>query len=292
MHGMGGETRRAAEIETRRRVHELIRVRMSGDIAATLKFFTDDVELSYNGRVGMFQAGQWQGSQALREHLRRTDIEYEPLDAEVNDVVVEGDRAAVRWTTHWRRRATGEVYCMDMAHFLRFRNDRVAEMHEFLDHHAQWRNADETRKSFEEMLNPPHPGLSREEMARRMMALGSFSRGSPDIELFRSYYAPDAVCEFVGDRRTIAYAGRHRGIEALSSIIRSIAVDFEQVSCATPDMVIDGGSVATRRTVEWRHRGTGRRGIVELADFVRFEEGRIVELIEFRDSVALLQMQD
>ncbi|WP_442755260.1 nuclear transport factor 2 family protein [Methylocystis sp. JAN1] len=265
---------------------------MSGDTTATLRFFMDDVELSYNGRVGMFQAGQWRGSQALREHLRRTDIEYEPLDAEVSDVVVEGDRTAVRWTSHWRRRATGEVYCMDMAHFLRWRNERVAEMHEFLDHHAPWRSADETGKSFEEMLNPPHPGLSRDEMARRMMALGNFSHRGPDIELFRSYYAPDVVCEFVGDPRTIAYAGRHRGIEALLSVVRSVAVDFEQVGCATPEMVIDGGSVATRRTVEWRHRGTGRRGIVELADFVRFEDGRIVELVEFRDSVALLQMQD
>ncbi len=292
MHGMGGGPRQAAENETRRRVHELISVRMSGNIAATVKLFTDDAELSYNGRVGMFPAGHWQGSQALGEHLRRTDIEYEPLDFEVRDVVVEGDRTAVRWTSHWRRRATGEVYCMDMAHFLRWRNDRIAEMHEFLDHHAPSRMADEPQKSFEDMLNPPHPGLSREEMARRMKALGSFSRQGPDIKLFRSYYAPDVVCEFVGDRRSIAYAGRHRGIEALLSVVRSVAVDFEQVSCATPDMVIDGGSVATRRTVEWRHHGTGRRGIVEVADFVRFEEGKIVELVEFRDSVALLQMQD
>jgi len=30
---------------------------------------------------------------------------------------------------------------------------------------------------------------------------------------------------------------------------------------------------------------------VELADFVRFEDGLIVELVEFRDSVAVLQMQ-
>ncbi|WP_457798345.1 nuclear transport factor 2 family protein [Methylocystis sp. S23] len=292
MHGMDGRPRRAAESETRRRVHELIRVRMSGDVPATLKLFTEDVELSYNGRVGVFPAGQWRGSQALRDHLRRTDIEYEPLDAEVKDVLVEGDRAAVRWTSHWRRRATGQVYCMDMAHFLRWRKDRVSEMHEFLDHHAQRRVTDETPRSFEEMLNPPHPGLSREEMARRMMTLGSFSREGPDIELFRKYCSPDVVCEFVGDRQAISHAGRHRGIDALASIVRSVAVDFEQVGCATPEMVIDGGSGATRRTVEWRHRGTGRRGIVELADFMRFEDGLIVELVEFRDSVALLQMQD
>jgi ketosteroid isomerase-like protein len=163
-------------------------------------------------------------------------------------------------------------------------------MHEFLDHHAESRTADE-QKTFEEMLNPPRPGLSRDEMARRMLMLGDFSRQGPNVDLFRDYCAPDVVCEFVGDRKTLSYAGRHWGIEALVNIVRSIGVEFEQVGCAIPEMVIDGGSVGARRTVEWRHRGTGRRGIVELADFVRFEEGRIVEFVEFRDSVALLQMQ-
>jgi ketosteroid isomerase-like protein len=292
MQGIGGGARRAAGNEIRRLVHELIKLRTAGDIPATLKLFAEDVELNYNcAKVGLFPAGQWRGHDALRDNLRRTGIEFEPLDAEVKDVLVEGDRAAVRWTSHWRRRATGQVHCMDMAHFLRWRKNRIAEMHEFVDRHAQSRAADETPRSFEEMLNPPHPGLSREEMAQRMMELGNFSRQGPEVELFRRYCSPDVVCEFVGDRATISYAGRHRGIGALVNIVRTIGVDFEQVGGATPEMVVEGGAVATRRTVEWRHRGTGRRGIVELADFVRFEGGLIVELVEFRDSVALLQMQ-
>ncbi len=293
MHGLGGGPSRAAENDIRRLVHELVKIRMSGDIRALLKLFVEDVELNYNcAKVGQFPAGHWRGQEALRDNIRRTDIEYEPLDAEVKDVVVEGDRAAFRWTSNWRRRATGQLHCMDMAHFLRWRKGRVAEMHEFLDHHATYRSAQEAPRSFDELLRPPPPGLSRDEMARRMMDIGSFSQQGPDVALFQRYCAPDVICEFVGKRSAISYAGRHRGIEALAHIVRSIAVDFEQVGSATPEMVIEDGAVATRRTVEWRHRGTGRRGIVELADFVRFEHGLIVELVEFRDSVALLQMQD
>ena len=99
------------------------------------------------------------------------------------------------------------------------------------------------------------------------------------------------MCEFVGDRTTISHAGRHRGIEALINIVRSIEVEFEQLGFAMPEVIVDGGAAAARRIVEWRHRGTGRRGQVQLADFVRFEDGRIVEIVEFRDSMALLQMQ-
>ena len=57
-----------------------------------------------------------------------------------------------------------------------------------------------------------------------------------------------------------------------------------------PEVIVDGGRrrAPHRRMASSRHRPSRQ---VELADFVRFEDGRIVEIVEFRDSVALLQMQ-
>lgn len=292
MYGLGGPAGRAAEKETRRRVHEVIAARMSGDAEAFLTFFAQDVELRHNcPRLALFPAGRWSGQDALRENVRRADIAFEPLDAEVLDVLVEGDRAAVRWRGSWRRRANDAVLHKDLAHFLRWRNGRIVEMDEFADYHVKPRFAGERLRSFAELIDPPPPCLSRDEMARRLMELGNFSSEGPDIGLFRAYCARDVVSEFVGDPATIFYAGRHCGIDALTRVIGAINTDFEQVGATPSQMIVDGGAVATRRTVEWRHRGTGRRGIVELADFLRFESGLIVELVEFRDTVALMQMQ-
>lgn len=290
MLGAGGGSDRDFDSEMRRRVHELVRLRMSGDIVSMLRVFASDVELRSNfWRSGLFQAGQWRGRDALRENLRRAEIDYEPLDAEIRVILVEGDLTAMHWVSQWRCRATGETYTMDMAHFLRWRRGLVIEMIEFMDHHCAARAADPPTGSFESLLSPRDPGLGREDIAQRMVAMGSFSSRGPDVALFRRVCSPDVVCEFVGDRRSISYAGRHRGIEALVSIIRTNGVEFEQLGHAEPEVVIDGCHAAARRTVEWRHRGTGRRGLVELADFVRFENGLIVEMVEFRDSVALLQ---
>lgn len=292
MHGPGGRSSQVADRETRRRVHEIVRSRMSGDISAMVKYFVEDVELNYNcARLGMLPPGHWRGRDALREHLRRVDIDYEPLDAEILTVLVEGDRTVVRWVSNWRHRATGKVCLMDMAHFLRWRNGLVAEMDEFVDHRCASRAADVLPRSFDEMLNPCGPGLERDEIARRLIAMGSFCSRGPDVALIREMCAPNVVCEFVGDHTTISYAGRYRGVDALINIVRSIGVEFEQLGNAMPDIIVDGANAAARRTVEWRHRGTGRRGLVELADLIRFEDGRIVELVEFRDSMALLQMQ-
>ena len=45
--------------------------------------------------------------------------------------------------------------------------------------------------------------------------------------------------------------------------------------------LVQGGGIAR----------TGRRGVVELVQFVKFEYGLIVELIEYRDSLTILEMQ-
>lgn len=291
MHGPGGRSSQLIESETRRRVHEIVRSRMSYDVSTLVEHFVEDVELNYSSsRLGLLPPGQWRGREALRAHLRRVDVDYEPLDAEILAVLVEGDNTVVRWISSWRHRATGHVHSMDMAHFLRWRDGRVSEMYEFRDHRCVARGADFLPQSLDDILNPRGPGLTRDEMARRLIAMGSFSCG-PDIALIRETCSPDVVCEFVGDRTTISHAGRHRGVDALINIVRSIGVEFEQLGVAMPEVIVDGANAAARRTVEWRHRGTGRRGQVQLADFVRFEDGRIVEISEFRDSVALLQMQ-
>lgn len=135
-------------------------------------------------------------------------------------------------------------------------------------------------------------GLDRAEVERRVRRLAALQpRTEADFDLLREYYAPDAACEFVGDKSRIPYAGRHIGVETLIAIVRGIDIDFEQTNHVVDGVVIDGGRAAVRRSVEWRHRGTGRRGRVDLADFVRFEYGRIVEMIEFRDSIAILAIQ-
>ena len=143
-----------------------------------------------------------------------------------------------------------------------------------------------------ELLSSPDPGLTREEMVSCVRQLADYiTPQGPDIALLRRHYAPGVVCEFVGERARIPYAGRHIGVEAIIGVVKAINVDFEQLAFSLSDILVDRDALACRRTVEWRHRGTGRRGIVELAEFTRFAQGKIVELIEYRDSVTILEMQ-
>jgi ketosteroid isomerase-like protein len=143
----------------------------------------------------------------------------------------------------------------------------------------------------EDFFSRPPAGLDREEILRRIELLAAQPADDGDFSVVRDFCAQDVVCEFVGDKSRIPYAGRHFGVDALLHILRAINIDFAQSEPQIDDVIIDGGRVALRRSVRWRHRGTGLEGRVDLADFVRFENGLIAELIEFRDSITILSIQ-
>jgi ketosteroid isomerase-like protein len=279
--------------EIRRRIGEMLEARMSGRVGVMLRHFAPNAVFHCgSSREGMLPPGIWQGVEALRSVTRRSDENYEPLDYEICDIIVEGERAAVHWRSTWRSIGSRKIYEIDAAHFLRWNVDEalVVEMHEFFQR-ASLSTPYCHRLPGTEVIGEAAAGLDRAEIVQRVQKLAGHPANGPAVESLLEICAPDVVCDFVGDRARIPYAGRHRGVEALVNLVRAVAVDFEQIRCEISETLIEGGLVAGLRTVEWRHRGTGRHGLVDLANFVRFEGGLAVELVEFRDSITLLEMQ-
>jgi len=275
--------------ELRRRVHEIMKCRVNRDFDRMMRHFSRDVVVYYTcSKKGLFRPGVWRGREAFRENMRLTDIEYQPLDGEIRETLVDGNRVAVRWRSVWRHVGTGKQYTLEMAHFMRWENDVVVEVHEFLDRLGFYDPIVTSMMTLDQIISPPSPGLDRAEITLKLEALVNFSPSGPDLAMLRDLCSPSIVCEFVGDRARIPYSGRHIGVHSLASIIREIGVEFHQVQYETVEILVEGGRIALRRKVEWRHHGTSLTGGLELADFARVEDGKIVELIEYRDSDAVL----
>jgi ketosteroid isomerase-like protein len=283
--------------EIRCKITELLQARMSGQPALLRGYFAPNAVVRCGGfRAALLAPGNREGADVLRSDVLRsvtrlTDENYRPLDYEILDILVDGQKAVVRWRCVWRHHGTSETCMVEAAHFLRWQNGLIVEMHEFFEHISEHMPQCTRILSFKDLLTGKSPGLDRDEIERRARKLVAFPSIGPEIAVIRELCAPDIVCDFVGDRAHIPYAGRHVGIEALINIVRTVAIDFEQAHCSISEVLVEEGRVAGRREVEWSHRGTGRRGLVELANFVRFENGMIVELIEFRDSVTQLELR-
>ena len=137
MQGRAGGPDQMSGAELRRRVSEMTKYRMSGQIELMLQYFVPEVIVHcHSTKEGLFLPGVLRGRDALRENIRRIDAEYEPIDAEVLDILVEKANTAVRWRNAWRHRGSGYPRALDMAHFLRWKDGLVTEMFEYLDYHG------------------------------------------------------------------------------------------------------------------------------------------------------------
>jgi ketosteroid isomerase-like protein len=279
--------------EIRQRLVEITQARLEGRLDQVVAHFAPDVIVHYNcTKEGLYAPGIMYGRGSFLASLKRAEEEYQPLEGEIVEILVENCNAALRWRTRWRHRGNGRLWSLEMAYLLRWRRAQIVEMHEFFDAPSPSIVRFTPYRSLDAILNPPASGLTREEMIGCAEELAAYAVDPrPDPDVIRRHCAPDIVCEFVGDRARIPYAGRHIGVAALVSIITTINIDFKQTNLGLSSVIVDGGKFACRRTVEWRHRGTGRRGTVELAYFLRFENGLLVEFMEYRDSVTILEMQ-
>jgi ketosteroid isomerase-like protein len=95
-----------------------------------------------------------------------------------------------------------------------------------------------------------------------------------DIEFIS--YSPIKVFPFLGHRR---------GKAAMSEALYGAVEAFEFVACEPVSMVIESDNAAVMVFTRGVARATGRSVQGMLAHFLRFRDGKIVELREFMDSL-------
>jgi ketosteroid isomerase-like protein len=90
-------------------------------------------------------------------------------------------------------------------------------------------------------------------------------------------YAPMSVFSFAGPRRG---RGRAAVLAAMADIATSFALESYQ-----PDvMIVDGERAALLSDVSYRQRATDRVLRLRIANFLRLQDGRLIEFREFIDS--------
>jgi ketosteroid isomerase-like protein len=85
------------------------------------------------------------------------------------------------------------------------------------------------------------------------------------------------------------YLGRKQGKAAVAATMKAAHADFEYLAYQPVFMVTEAEDAAVIVLARLRQRATGRIIQLFVADFLRFDKGRIVELRQFMDSFDAVQ---
>ena len=116
-------------------------------------------------------------------------------------------------------------------------------------------------------------------------------RAEAKFDALEQYLAPEAVFEFIGDRRQFRYAGRYCGRDQIIALYRTINTEIEIIGSKLLDWMIDGNKAFSRRLVHARHRGTGLCEIHEIWDTWKFRDCLVEESVKMLDISAFERLQ-
>ncbi len=113
----------------------------------------------------------------------------------------------------------------------------------------------------------------------------AYSKGNP--EPFYDLIADNGVIRFVAPPDSFAFAKTFNGPGGAREAITAIVDEFEWLTYSNHELIADGNLVVGINSGRIRHLESGREAALSLGDFFRFDDGKIVEFVEFFDSAGL-----
>lgn len=85
------------------------------------------------------------------------------------------------------------------------------------------------------------------------------------------------------------FAGPRRGRAAVLDVLAAVAKAFELERYQREIVLVDGDRAAVMADASFRQHGTGRMLRFRVANFLRFEDGRLVEFREFANTFDVVE---
>jgi ketosteroid isomerase-like protein len=132
-------------------------------------------------------------------------------------------------------------------------------------------------------------GVDRDLIEARIHAMLD-RRVAKDLPGLITFFSDELEFELIGNWSIFPHARRARGKEAWVRALTTMYTEVENLGSTINDIVIDGEWAALRRSTRMRHYGTGRVDDIEVADFMRFRNGLVVEFTEIVDSMTITRL--
>ncbi|MCP3473408.1 nuclear transport factor 2 family protein [Bradyrhizobium sp. CCGUVB1N3] len=113
------------------------------------------------------------------------------------------------------------------------------------------------------------------------------ARGRGDANGLVAAFHREGVFTLVGDNSALELTGSAQGHPTLQAAFGQFIANFEFVERDILDELVDGERAAVRSRLLVRYVPTGKTFSTEVLDLFRFQDGKIIELIEFADTAQI-----
>jgi uncharacterized protein (TIGR02246 family) len=129
--------------------------------------------------------------------------------------------------------------------------------------------------------------MTDRETIQALINQGYDARKTGDVEGIMALFHPDGKFELAGSKTHTAAAGIAQGHTALRTTLTGLTSAFEFVQRDFINIVIDGERAAVHSRVKLRFIPKDRTVTTDLLDLWKFENGKVVELVEFADTAMI-----
>jgi ketosteroid isomerase-like protein len=113
------------------------------------------------------------------------------------------------------------------------------------------------------------------------------ARGTGDIEGLMAAFHPNAVFELKGEKDMLEVAGAVQGHQNVRAALAGFIKTFEFVKRDIVDAMVDGDRAAVHSRLKVRFIPKGVVFTSDVLDTFRFEDGKIIQLVEFADTALI-----
>ena len=116
------------------RATRFARHRASADLKTLMSLVSENAVVTVPGNPSLAPCfGRYSGAAAVLRFYAQCHIEYEVLRLRIVDILVDGERAAVRSSCRMRHRGTGRSCQVEICDILRFENALIIDVYSYMD---------------------------------------------------------------------------------------------------------------------------------------------------------------
>ena len=132
--------------------------------------------------------------------------------------------------------------------------------------------------------------MADREMMRKLVEQAYAERARGNIEGVMAAFHADAVFELVGEKKVLALAGAVRSHPNVREAMTQFIAHFEFIKRDIISFIADGDRAAVHSRLTIRFVPKDMTFTTELTDLFKFQDGKIIELVEFADTALIKEI--